>query len=185
MRWITPLALASASIAFAAPAIAETKIAVVDMVRIMQAHPDTKGLEKKVQEAQQKAQQDLEKAQEKLRTLRQEIQNLHRQSPERKRKEKEYEQRRIFAKFNSDWAVQEAMRTYVGTLEATYQAVRGLVAKYARQNQIDLVLQTTDHQQPLNSQDLADFGIKQRLRVVVFENKALDITDAIIAMIPK
>ena len=183
MRWIPALVIATSLLAVAAPAEAASKVAVVDLVRCMESHPETEKIETRFREAQQKAKDALSLQDERLRTLKRELDEMHAQNPGRALKERQYELQMNSAKFNYEWDLRVAVAEYVRGLESLYKAVRGQIGLYAKANGIEVVLLKTDPKHSLNATDPKDFALKTRLRVVVHAEATADITDAIVAIL--
>jgi Skp family chaperone for outer membrane proteins len=183
LPWKPALVVLAATLLFAVPAEAAGKIAVVDIVKVMQAHPRTKVVEDKFKAAQENAEKNLDLENEDIQKLKMELERMPAESPERLRKEKVYQQRVGNARFNYEWAMKAAVREYVIGLERIYGAVRGEIGRYAEEKGIELVLQRTPELQPLNSGDPKDFALKTRLRAVLYSAPANDITDAVVAVI--
>ncbi len=180
MRWIAPLVAAALCMGAAVEAQAAPKTAVVDLVQLMDKHPETAKLEKQFQDARKLAQDKLKGQEQRLEEIKQEIQALNKENPRRRSKEHEFESLRIITKFNFEWEMQGAMEAYVKGLENAYAAVLAEVKRYSEENSIELVLLRTDPLQPLSAGDLSDFGIKTRLRVVLYAASPLDITSEVL-----
>lgn len=185
MRWIPALVVLTSLLAWAAPAEAASKVAVVDLVACMESHPEAKKIEERFRQARQKAQESLQLQDQRLKDLKRKLDELHELDPDRPLKERQYELQMNSAKFNYEWDQRLAIATYVRGLEGLYRAVRGEVARYARDNGIEVVLMKTDPKQALNAVDPKDFALKTRLRVVVHAEPTADITDAITAILKK
>jgi Skp family chaperone for outer membrane proteins len=185
MRLLHPLAALGALLLCAPAAFAAPKIAVVDMVTLMEKHPETMKLEQQAKQAQKEATDALRAAEQKLEDLRKEIQALNQENPRARNLQKQYESERMWAKFNHEWAITSAMQEYVKGLENTYAAILAEVKRYAEANGIELVLLRTDPQKPMNASDLQEFGVKSRLKVVLYAQASLDITAAIQATFEK
>lgn len=183
MRWIPALVVVTSLLAWAAPAEAASKVAVVDLVTCMESHPATKKIEERLREAQRKAKDALALQDQRLKDLKRKLDELTELDPDRPMKERQYELQMNSAKFNYEWDLKIAYAEYVRGLEGLYNAVRGEIARYARDNGIEIVLLRTDPKQPLNASDPKDFALKTRLRVVVHAEPTADITDAIVAIL--
>ena len=160
-------------------------LAVVDMMRLIESHPDTQTLDVKLKQATLRAKKSMEEERKRLDKLRKEIELLSRGSPERVAKEKMFQQRMTNADFAYKWEIKVARDKYVSALEETYQNLRAVVARYARMNNIKLVLQHVDPSRPINASEPQDFFLKLRLRQVVHFDKTVDITDAVLAEVKK
>ena len=111
------------------------------------------------------------------------LEAMNAEDSNREVKERQYELQLATAKFNYEWDMKQGVTAYSRGLEGVYGAVRGQIAAYARQNNIDIVLIRTDPKQRLNAVDPKDFALKTRLRVVVYAEGRYDITDAIVKII--
>lgn len=170
-----------ASIAVARPALAGPDVAVVDMTRLMNEHPESRELDKRLKRAQEDAQANAEASEERLRARALEIQKLQAEDPERVVQQKAYESERMQAEFSFKWAQQQALRAYAASLESLYASVVTQVDRYARENGIKVVLQRRMDEPKATSPD--DFFLRQRLRVVVWHDPANDITDEVLALL--
>jgi len=183
LPWKPALAVLAATLLFAVPAQAAGKTAVVDIVKVMTAHPRTKVVEDKFRTAQENATKNLDLETADIQKLKMELEQMPAASPDRLRKEKSYQQRVGNARFNYEWSMKVGVRDYVLGLERIYSAVRGEIGRYAEEKGIDLVLQRTPDFQPLNSGDPKDFALKTRLRAVLYAAPSTDITEGVIAAI--
>jgi Skp family chaperone for outer membrane proteins len=152
----------------------------VDIVKAMQAHPRTKVVEDKFELAQKNAEDNISLQDKDIQALKRELEAMPAEAPERIEKEKHYQRLVNNAKFNYEWDMRLAVREYVLGLERIYGAVRGEVARYAKEQGFDLVLQHTPAITPLNSGDPKDFALKTRLRTVLYAATETDITEAIV-----
>lgn len=185
MRAIAFLIVTALGLALAAPAEANSKVAVVDLVQAIQDHPRTKVIEDKLRKAQQEAKAADERDAARIEALKEELDKIEEGNPSRIDKEKRLLQLTNNRKFNAEWAGLVAMREYVRSLEQIYAAVRSVVGRIAREKGYNLVLLKTDPNQKLNSSGPEDFALKSRLRVVVYADPAADITAAVIAELKK
>jgi Skp family chaperone for outer membrane proteins len=183
MRLVPLLAVLALFASWAAPAEAASKVAVVDLVACMTAHPETKRIEDRFRAAQQRAQDNLGSQEKRLKELRQALDEMVDDHPDRPLKERQYELQMNSAKFNFEWDMKTAVIEYVRGLESIYNAVQGEVSRYARENAIEVVLTRTDHMKPINAVDPKDFALKTRLRVVLYADPRTDITDAIVKIL--
>lgn len=180
LPWKPALVALAVALLWCAPAEAAGKTAVVDIVKAMQAHPRTKVVEDKFEQAQKNAENELNLQDKDIQELKRELEAMPAEAPERIEKEKLYQRRVSNAKFNYEWDMRLAVREYVLGLERIYGAVRGEVGRYAKEQGLDIVLQYTPAITPLNAGDPKDFALKTRLRGVLFAANEVDITAAII-----
>ncbi len=180
MRALAFLICIATGLAMAAPAEANSKVAVVDLVQAIQDHPSTKKIEDKLRRAQQEAKAADDRAKATIEKLKEELDKIEEGNPSRLDKEKRLLQQQNNRKFNAEWAGVAAMREYVRDLEQIYAAVRSVVSQIAREKGYNLVLLKTDPNQNLNSSSPEDFALKTRLRVVVYADPAADITQDVI-----
>jgi len=183
MRFLPALVAVFSCLAFATPAHAANTTAVVDIVRCMEAHKETKKIEDSFRKARQQAQENAQLNETRLKDLQRELEAMNAEDPRRAMKERQYELQLATAKFNFEWDMKQAVSAYVRGLEGIYGAVRGQVQAYARENNIDLVLIRTDPKQRLNAVDPKDFALKTRLRVVLYAEGRFDITDQIVKIL--
>jgi Skp family chaperone for outer membrane proteins len=181
LRWLAAGLALMASFAVTRPALAGPDVAVVDMTRLMNEHPESRELDKRLKRAQEDAQAQATEQEERLRALSLEIQRLPAEDPERLAKQKQYEMQRMTAEFGFKWAQQQALRAYATSLEGLYASVVTQVDRYARENGIKVVLQRRMDEPKATSPD--DFFLRQRLRVVVWHDAATDITDEVLALL--
>ena len=178
LGWGAALLGLMATVATARPALAGPDVAVVDITRLMNEHPEAKELDKQLKRAQDAAQADASATEERLRTMRVEIEKLQAEDPSRVAMQKTYEMQRMTAEFSFKWAQQQAMREYAASLEGLYASVVTQVDRYARENGIKIVLQRRMDEPKATAPD--DFFLRQRLRVVVWHAAEVDITDEVL-----
>jgi Skp family chaperone for outer membrane proteins len=181
MRWKSLLTVFVVSMAWAVPAHAASKVAVVNIVKAMQAHPRTTAVEETFRAARQAAEKTLGTEEQAAKDLQAELDQMQAKHPDRPYKEKVYELKLNTLRFNYEWSMKSAVKAYVQGLERVYAAARGEIGRYAREQGIQIVLQRTEASQPLNAVDPKDFALKTRLRVVLYADKQVDITDAVVA----
>jgi len=162
-----------ASMALAAPA----RIAVVDMVDLIEAHPRATDLQRQLEQRQTEAKTYAMGEQTSLRELQAQIEFMNRNNPMRRVREKELITQKAMVELELKWLEQEAMREYMDGLEALYSQIQMLVARYARQNGIGVVFLKTAAE--IKAVDFNDYGAKIRLRAVVYHEESLDITEKI------
>ena len=163
-----------------APGFAEAadapRIAVVDMTTLIQNHPSAKQLDERFQEAKTSAMGAWNDMQERLKDMLAKIEKMNRTDPDRRLREKAYEQQKVTAEFSRRWAEREAVNEYVRSLERIYADVIVHVNTYARNNNLQLVLQRETKPESIEAAGLDDFFVKLRLRSVLFSAPELDIT---------
>ena len=163
------------------------EVAVVDVTRLLNEHPESKELDKRLRRAQEDAQANADQQRERMEALKQEIQKLQAEDPERVIKERNLgvmqmnAEQRMTAEFSFKWAQQQALREYAASLETLYASVVTQVSRYARENGIKVVLQRRADEPKATTPD--DFFLRQRLRVVVFADASTDITEPVLARI--
>jgi Skp family chaperone for outer membrane proteins len=163
---------------FAAPAYAAgERIAVVDMVELISQHPRATELQRKLDQRRTEAEKHAMDEQKAMRDLQAQIELMNRNNPMRRVREKELLTTQTMLKLEIQWREEEALREYMTGLESIYAEIQRQVARYAKDNQIPIVLLKTDVE--LRAVDFNDFGAKVRLRSVVYHDAALDITDKI------
>jgi Skp family chaperone for outer membrane proteins len=170
-------------VAGGAPAVAAgPSVAVVDMVRLLKAHPRFKEVDGKFEQRQKQAEDFAKSENTRLEQLKGEISLMNAADPNRRQKEKELASSLVALKFEIEWRQQEAQREYVRGLEVLYAEVQALVARHAREQGIPLVLLKQDTE--MKAGDLNDWGLKVQLRTVVHADASLDITDAVLRLLP-
>ncbi|MCA9314779.1 MAG: OmpH family outer membrane protein [Planctomycetes bacterium] len=157
------------------------EVAVVDVTRLLNEHPESKELDKRLRRAQEDAQANADQQRERMEALKQEIQKLQAEDPERVIKERNLGVMQMNAEFSYKWAQQQALREYAASLETLYASVVTQVSRYARENGIKVVLQRRADEPKATTPD--DFFLRQRLRVVVFADASTDITEPVLARI--
>ena len=183
MRSLPILAVLFSCFAFAAPVEAATTVAVVDIVRCMEAHAETKNVEDAFRKAQQQAQENAKLNDTRLKELARKLETMTAEDPNRALKQRQYELQLATAEFNAKWDMRQAVQAYTSGLESIYRAVCGQIQAHARQNNIDVVLVRVDTKQRINATDPRDFALKTRLRAVVYAEGRTDITDAIVKIL--
>jgi Skp family chaperone for outer membrane proteins len=183
MRLVPALVAALTLVGLTGTAEAAPKVAVIDIVACMQAHPETKKVEEERESAVKQADKNFEANRQRIDVLERELQQMNAENPARARKERQLALQVATTDFNRKWDYREAETAYIRALESIYKAVCGQVQRYARENAIDLVLIRTDMDQPLNAVDGRDFGLKTRMRMVIHADAKADITDAIVKIL--
>ncbi|MEZ6006835.1 MAG: OmpH family outer membrane protein [Planctomycetota bacterium] len=157
------------------------EVAVVDVTRLLNEHPESKELDKRLRRAQEDAQANADEEKKRIDQAQLEVAKLQESDPERLLQEKRVALMRMNAEFNYKWAQQTALREYAASLETLYASVVTQVSRYARENGIKIVLQRRMDEPKATNPD--DFFLRQRLRVVVFADPATDITEPVLARI--
>ena len=93
------------------------EVAVVDVTRLLNEHPESKELDKRLRRAQEDAQANADQQRERMEALKQEIQKLQAEDPERVIKERNLGVMQMNAEFSYKWAQQQALREYAASLE--------------------------------------------------------------------
>ncbi len=183
MRFLSVPAILLVCLASATPVEAATNVAVVDIVRCMEAHKETKNVEDAFRKAQQQANENAQLNKKRLQDLERQLKTMNAEDPNRVMKQRQYELQAATAEFNLKWDMQQAIAAYTRGLESIYRAVCGQIQAHARQNNIDVVLVRSDPKQRISSVDPKDFALKTRLRVVIHAESRVDITDAIVKIL--
>ncbi len=165
---------AIACVAASAPAWAGPDVAVVDMVRLIEEHPERKMLDKRYEQAGKDAEANAQEQAKQLQSMKTEIEKLQAEDPERVLRIRNFETQRIMADFAQKWAAQQAIAEYAAGLESLYASVVTQVARYARENGIKVVLQRRADEPKAPTHE--EFYLRLRLRTVVFHDAAVDIT---------
>jgi Skp family chaperone for outer membrane proteins len=184
---MTHAALLAASLAClvltAAPAVAAPDgVAVVDMVDLLNHHPRLKELDRRFEGRQKAAQEYAQREQEQLQKLQAEIELMERNDPVRRQKEKQLLASSAMLKFEIEWRKNEALREYMEGLQALYMEIASLVARFARENRLGIVLLRPPAE--LEAEGFEAFVAQVQLRGVVYHDTAMDITDRIKALFP-
>jgi len=167
-------------VVWAAPAEANTKVAVVDMAKIIREHPRHGVVEDQFRKARQDAEDDAKAARTQLDDLKKKLDAMLENDPERAIREKQYQMQANTMKFNYEWSMKMAVREYARGLEGLYRAVRSEVAAYAREQGIDIVLHQTDPTLNMDPSNPDDYELKRLLRTVVYADAKVDITDKVL-----
>ena len=170
-------------VAWAAPAEANTKVAVVDMAKVIRESPRHSVVEDQFRKARQDAEDNAKEARGQLDENKKKLDKMLENEPDRIRLEKQYQMQASLMKFNYEWAMKVAVREYARGLEGLYRAARSEVAAYAREQGIDLVLHQTDPTLPMDPSNPDDYELKRLLRPVVYADAKYDITDKIVERI--
>ena len=181
MKYAVALVALLGVLSVATPAQAAPQgVAVVNMVELLNNHPQIKEIERKLEQRQQAAQQYAEAEEKRLRQLKGSIDLMNPNDPARMQKMKQFLAQSNMLKFEIEWRKEQAMKEYMDGLEGLYNDISRLVSSYARDNNLQLVLLKPP--QELESADLNDYFVKVQLRSVIFSTPQLDITDRIKAM---
>jgi Skp family chaperone for outer membrane proteins len=170
-------------VATAGAARAEAPIATVDMVDLLKAHPSLKKLDAAVDARQKEAEEFAKAEQEKLKDLQGKIDLESQTSPNRVALEKEYARLAAGLNFEMEWRKRDISREYVRGMEQLYASIEALVSRYAREQKISVVVNRV--KEDLRASSVDDFGLKVRLRSVVFADSTIDITEAVKRLLPR
>ncbi len=170
----------SLDVAEAAPV---SNAAVVDMLTLIEAHPETALIRQKFDNAKKKAQENFDRSKADIDKAQKELVAMGKKDPRRRAKENQILMQVVQAEHKAKRAVQIAHQDYMDDLESVFKAVRSVVADYARRNGIQLVLQKTEDD--LSPKDEQDYIWKVALRSVVYYEPELDITEAVEAELKK
>jgi Skp family chaperone for outer membrane proteins len=180
------LALTAAAL-LAAPRAVEAAdpvpIAVVDILKCVNAHPGLRKAAADIATREAEAVAARDRGLEDMKAIAKDLElDTQKDSPGYQDKVKQFERRKAQVDFEWKWSIRVAQEEYVRALIGVYEQVKGLVAKYARDNRILLVLQMTDEK--LQAKDRADFTANVVVRSVPYYDTSLDITSKVIAMLP-
>lgn len=181
------LALAATAL-LAAPRASEAApeplpIAVVDILRCVNAHPGLKKAKADIDTREATAVAERDRGLEDMKAIAKDLEiDQAKDSPGYTDKVKLFERRKAQVDFEWKWSIRVAQEEYVRTLVGVYEQVKGLVAKYARDNHLLLVLQMTDEK--LRAKDQSDFTANVVVRGVPYFDVTLDITPKILQLLP-
>jgi Skp family chaperone for outer membrane proteins len=171
----------TAPVASAEPGAAS--VAVVDMLKLINAHPDFKRAKDTLDQKLKAADSARKAAEDQLKLDEQQLEkDFPRDHPQRPAAEKALQQRRITAKFDWEWTLKLTQDEYMRSLISIHGKVVGFVAQYARANKISLVLQMTN--EPVTGKSPDEFIPNVVVRSVVHFDDALDITAAVMKTFP-
>ncbi len=185
MRLFTSTLCIIALFSFVVPATAaaEEKIAVVDMLKLVESHPDTAKLEQTYRGKMQAAEAALNAAKKRVTTLESKIKEAPEGSQQRDIAQVNLDRQLWQSNYDFKRSVFVANRAYLAELELIYVSITRLVQSYAMSNKYTLVLQRMAGE--LGPKDKNEFILKVVVRTVVYSEARKDITDAIKAMFPK
>ncbi len=183
MRLLTLIVPLILLVVMATPAEAASKVAVVDMAKIIREHPRHNVVEDAFRKASQAAEDAAKAGRTELEALKKKIDAMLDNEPGRPLREKQYQEKLNRVKFNFEWARQVAVREYARGLESLYRAVRSQVMAYAKEQGIDLVLHETDPSLPMKPQNPDDYELKRLLRPVIYADARINITDQVLARV--
>ncbi len=158
-----------------------SNVAVVDMLDLIENHPDTKRLRAIFEKKQKEATEFLDTSKKRLTGLRKELELL--EGDARRRKQAQFDKQAFLDEYDFKYRLNEARVSYVKELESIHGAVHALVATHARRNGIQLVLRASPSE--IKAADSTDFIMKVSMRGVVWADTPLDITAAIRAQFPR
>ena len=185
MRLIASMLCVLALLTFAMPdvAAAEEKIAVVDMLKLVESHPDTAKLEQTYRSKMQAAEAALNAAKKRVASLEAKIKEAPEGSEKRDIAQVNLDRQLWQSNYDFKRAVFVANRAYLAELETIYVSITNLVKHHAMTNGYTLVLQRMDGE--LGPKDKNEFILKVVVRTVVYSENRHDITDAVKAKFPK
>jgi Skp family chaperone for outer membrane proteins len=158
-------------------------VAVVDMLKCVKSHPAFKKAQADFETKAKAADADREQNIKDLEAMAKDLALfVAKDSPEYLDKMRAYEVRKNTSEFAWKWSAKLAQEEYVRTLIGIYDQVKGLVAKYARDNRIMLVLQMTEER--LQAKDPTEFTANVVVRSVPYFDASMDISNKVIATFP-
>lgn len=158
-------------------------VAVVDMLRLINAHPEFKRAKDLLDQKLKTADSARKAAEDQLKLDDQQLErDFPRDHPQRAAAERGLQVRRITAKFDWEWTLKTAQDEYMRALISIHGKVVGFVGQYARANKLSLVLQMTN--EPVTGKSPDEFIPNVVVRSVVYFEQALDITDQVIKTFP-
>lgn len=177
MRRVPLFLVAAVALVLATPALAhaQDQIGVVDMLGIIEDHPDTEKARQDLKKARDQAVADANKTREEVKRKQKELETLTPRTVKYSNLQRAIARDIALAEHRLSYAQTEALAVYASRLESVYQAVRGQVMAVARRRGLKLVLQTSDD--PINANNRDDFVLKVALRGVVWADRSIDITD--------
>lgn len=160
-----------------------TPIAVVDMLKCVKTHPAFRKAQADFEAKAKAADADREQNIKDLEAMAKDLSlDTAKDSPQYLDKMRAYEVKKNTSEFAWKWSAKLAQEEYVRTLISIYDQVKGIVAKYARDNKIMLVLQMTEER--LQAKDPTEFTANVVVRSVPYFDPSLDITTKVIATFP-
>lgn len=166
-------ALASRGAGAADPAV--PRVAVVNVLSVMNDHPKKRAIEDKntgtkraIDDWAKEQKAKIEKAQYDFEVV------LPRSDPKRPEIAKQIALDRTNYEFEVKWRLSEAQREYFDALEDLYVEVRDAIKKVATEQGYHVVLNKTDD--PLNVRTGDEFILNVAVRSVVFSDTAVDLT---------
>lgn len=176
MRRVPLFLVAAVALVLATPALAhaQDRIGVVDMLGIIEDHPDTEKARQGLKAARDQAVADANRAREEVKRKQTQLEGLTPRTTAYNNLQRAIARDIALAEHKLSYAQAEALTVYASRLEAVYTAVRGQVQAVARTRGLKLVLQTSDD--PINANNRDDFVLKVALRGVVWADPSVDIT---------
>ena len=158
----------------AADPIPSNRVAVVDMLEVMNASPRKRAIEQ--QRRDLKASIDAYKQEQgnKFRDMYGEIEKTAKADPKRKKLEEDTARLGAMAEFEIKWRLNQADVAYGDALENLYAEVKGYIREVAQANSYSTVLFKTDD--PLNLEKAGEFILSVAMRPVLYYDRAVDIT---------
>lgn len=167
---------------FAPPASAagEAVVAVVDIIELIEKHPETIALTKAYEERLEAADRTLQEANKRLQEIVRQLKESS-EGPDRDRLEEQFERTKAQNEIGYKLQRMRANRQWLKELVSIYKSIQRTIADYAMRKNIDLVVHR-------NSDDIVptdknDFVLKVLVRGALYHSQRLDITDAILAIL--
>jgi len=178
--FLLPALLLGGVFAPSASAAGEAVVAVVDIIELIEKHPETIALNKAYEEKLADADRTLQEANKRLQDMVRQMKELD-DSPERDLLEEKFERTKAQNEIGYKLKRLRANRQWLKELVSIYKSIQRTIADYAMRKNIDLVVhRNTDDIVPT---DKNDFVLKVLVRGALYHSQRLDITDEILAIL--
>jgi Skp family chaperone for outer membrane proteins len=155
-------------------AAASPRIAVVDVVELLNASPRKRVIEAMRRDKKKEIEDYRQEQTNHLKDLAGKLEATAKANPERKALELEFARGTSMLEFELKWRAMQAEQAYGDALEGLYGEVRGHVKEVALAGGYTLVLTKTDD--PMSIERAGDFILSVAVRPVLHYDKAIDIT---------
>ena len=159
------------------------KIGICDFKKVVENYPDKAKLEKQMQDLAQKKNDELNAMREQLKTLQSSIELFEVGSMERSKAEENLKRKSIELQAALQQAREDIALERRKLMIEMYKDIATVVAQFGKDNGYDLIFKADEPD--FNVRAMIDLQIQMLNHKLLYSNPALDVTDAIVALVGK
>ena len=159
------------------------KIGICDFKKVVENYPDKAKLEKQMQDLAQKKNDELNAMREQLKTLQSSIELFEVGSMERSKAEENLKRKSIELQAALQQAREDIGRERRKLMIEMYKDIATVVTQFGKDNGYDLILKADEPD--FNVRAMIDLQLQMLNHKLLYANPALDVTDAIVALVGK